>query len=96
MQSAGWQAITIGDLPELVIDTDIRNTMESYDFGIGIVLLLSFLLAGLSIIAGRMLRKSNTLSGPSLLILVGFTLLIGFTLLVALIAALVWAVPPRG
>jgi hypothetical protein len=64
--------------------------MKAYVFGIGILLMLSFALAGISHpIAGLLRRFDLRFTG-----LAAFA--IGGVALLALIVALAWSVPPRG
>lgn len=64
--------------------------MKPYVFSIGILLMLSFSLAGLESTVARLLRRFEMQFGPLL------SLAIASTALVSLIAALAWSVPPRG
>lgn len=64
--------------------------MKTYIFSLGILLMLSFSLAGMTTTAARTLCRASDRFGPLSAIAVGFTSLI------VLIAALAWSVPPRG
>lgn len=64
--------------------------MKTYVFALGILLMLSFSLAGMTSTAARTLRCASDRFGPLSAIAVGFTSLI------VLIATLAWSVPPRG
>lgn len=63
--------------------------MKAYLFGIGVLLMLAFCLAGLTFTAALMLRRVSV-GGPLT------SIAIGTVSLIALIAALAWSVPPRG
>lgn len=64
--------------------------MKPYVFGIGVLLMLSLAFAGLNFTASGVLRRFELPFGARL------SLAIAASTLVALIAALVWSVPPRG
>lgn len=64
--------------------------MKSYVFGIGVLLMLSFSLAGLTFTAGGVLRRYKLRFGSLL------SLVIAASSLIAMIGALAWSVPPRG
>lgn len=64
--------------------------MKPYVFGIGVLLMLSFSLAGLTFAAAGVTRRFAWSQGPLL------SLVIASGTLVALMVALVWSVPLRG
>ncbi|CAE6823888.1 hypothetical protein R69746_06182 [Paraburkholderia aspalathi] len=64
--------------------------MKSHIFGIGVVLMLSFSLAGMTFTAAGVLRRFELKFGPLL------SFAVGTSTLVALVAVLAWSVPPRG
>ena len=63
--------------------------MKSYVFGIGVMLMLSFSLAGLTVTATSVLRHFELRFSPTL------SVAIAAGALVALIAALSWSVPAQ-
>lgn len=64
--------------------------MKPYVFGFGVLLMLSFSLAGLASTTARLLRRLELHFRPLL------SLGIASGALAALLAALVWSVPQRG
>ncbi|MFP3567330.1 hypothetical protein [Paraburkholderia sp. SIMBA_030] len=64
--------------------------MKPYVFGIGVLLMLSFSLAGLTFTAVGVLRRYELRFGPLL------SLVIATGSLIAMIAALAWSVPSQG
>jgi hypothetical protein len=64
--------------------------MKDYVFGIGVLLMLSFSLTGMTWTAAQAIRRASGKAAPLSAIAVGFASLI------VVITALVWSVPPRG
>ncbi|KVC82445.1 hypothetical protein WL02_02220 [Burkholderia ubonensis] len=64
--------------------------MKAYVFGVGVLLMLSFSLAGLTCTAAGVLQRFDLRFRPLL------SLSIAAGALVALIVALAWSVPQRG
>lgn len=64
--------------------------MKPYVFGIGVMLLLSFSLAGLTFAAAGALRRFELRHGALL------SIALAACTLAALVTALAWSVPPRG
>ncbi|MGV4733180.1 hypothetical protein ACRUK7_24650 [Burkholderia pseudomallei] len=64
--------------------------MKAYVFGVGVLLMLSFSLAGMTSTAAGALRRFDPQFRPLL------SLAIAAGALAVLIAALAWSVPPRG
>lgn len=64
--------------------------MKQYVFSIGVLLVLSFSLAGLTFTAAGMLRRFELKCGPLL------SLAVAAGALASLLAALAWSVPARG
>ncbi|MDR6387595.1 hypothetical protein [Paraburkholderia phenoliruptrix] len=63
--------------------------MKTYIFGLGVLLMLSFSLAGMTWTAALTLRRASDRFGPLTAVA------IGFVSLVVLITALAWSVPAR-
>lgn len=64
--------------------------MKPYAFGIGVLLMLSFSLYGVYCLAADVLRLFDVRNARAI------AFLIGVVAYAALVAAIVWSVPPRG